>query len=127
MSTPELFDKWLEDGGFSPHHHRDRDSMRIDEQAWRTLRARGDNYCLLARYPRATETITALWHGDGESYDFAVHIVGGKHHGVVIQCRTRHSVMALFDLIVACRKQNRELSWLAPLHEIHEYKMPEAS
>src|ERR1700688_2040987 len=93
------------------HHHHDRDGRLIDTLAWRALRTQ-DQYCLLGQYSRATETIQAIWHGNGERYDFEVRILGGKHHSLVIQCSTEESTIWLFDLIVEYRKAEREWDWL---------------
>ena len=86
----------------------------IDDLEWRALRTQSD-YCVLAQYNRATETIQAVWHGEGERYDFAVIIFGGKHHGVIIQCSTEQSVMWLFDMVRIARKTGSEWNWLQPL------------
>jgi hypothetical protein len=96
------------------HHHHDREGRLINNLKWQTLREQTD-YCVLAQYGRATETIRAVWHGEGSRYDFAVMILGGKHHGVIIQCSTERSVMWLFDMVRIARKTGREWNWLAPL------------
>ena len=88
---------------YAPHHHRDRKGRHIDDRAWRALRKK-ETYCVMRECKRATETIQAVWHGEGESYDFAIRIRGGKAHGRDIHCRTEASVLALFDSILAARK-----------------------
>jgi len=97
-----------------PHHYRDREGRLINNLQWRALRTDGE-CCVLAQYCRATERIEAVWHGDGERYDFALRILGGKHHGMSIQCSTEKSVMAFFDATVAARKDGREPWWLMPI------------
>lgn len=104
----------------SHHHHHDRAGHSIDDEAWRTLRTQPD-YCVLAEYNRATELIKAVWHGEGERYDFAVLILGGKHHGVIIQCSTEQSVMWLFDAVRAARIADRDWNWLTPLDTLDGY------
>lgn len=98
-------------------HHRNKEGQRIDNETWRALCAQPD-YCVLREYKCATETIQAVWHGDGERYDFAVTIDGGRHSGIVIQCTTQRSVLALFDIVMAARRDNRELSWLASIEQL---------
>lgn len=97
-----------------PHHHRDRNGVHIDELTWAALRSQID-YCVIAEYRCATEAIQAVWHGDGETYDFALVFDGGKHNGIQIHCASEKSVMALFDATVHARKTGVEPFWLTPI------------
>lgn len=99
------------------HHHHNREGQLIDNHQWQTLLAQTD-YCVLAQYDRATESISAVWHGEGDRYDFAVQILGGKHHGVTIQCSTQLSVLWCFDLVRKARITDLNWIWLAPVEEL---------
>lgn len=71
---------------------------------------------ILASYSRATETITAEHHpADRGKMRFILHIVGGRHHGTEIHCRTEDSVRRLFDSVVAARKSDTEHPYLVPV------------
>lgn len=68
---------------------------------------------ILARFGRCTEIITAEHHSEDHGMKFALIILGGKHHGIVIHCPTAHSVMRLFTEVIEARKTGVEHPYLA--------------
>lgn len=68
---------------------------------------------VLARYARATETITAEHHPSDHGMKYAVLIVGGKQHGIEIHCVTELSALWLFGTVVLYRELDIDHPFLA--------------
>jgi hypothetical protein len=68
---------------------------------------------ILRCYQRCTESIVAEHHPDDDGMRYLLRIVGGKHNGTEIHCKTRQSVETLFEQIVAARKADTEHPFLA--------------
>jgi hypothetical protein len=69
---------------------------------------------ILAEFKQGRETVSAEHHPDDNhgAMKYVVRIIGGICHGTEIHCRTEQSVLWLFRLVVAARKDNRDWNWL---------------
>lgn len=75
-----------------------------------------DAVTTLARYQGARQVLTAEYHTPSTPYDhsmhFTLHIEGGQHHGIVIHCATKNSVLRLFDEVLRFHRYGLEHPFL---------------